>query len=684
VIATGLAGSMLIPAADSPLQWVTRTTRAWGTVYLCVAVLAEGRGRGIRQPLLTGLAQVGWQRASALARLDRRTFLAWGLRYGSAVAAVAAGFLVRLALTAWSGPGLPPYLTYYPAVMTVALLAGFGPGLLASVLAGLTAVTWGLDPIGPLVIGASVNRLGLVIFLGMGLCTSVVAEVYRRARNKAAAYDSEVARRESETKYHFLFNNITEEVHFWQLVRFEDGRIQTWRLVDANPPTLKTWGKTADEIRGRTTDEIFGPGATAHYLPVVEKIMREGVPHSFEDYFPNLGKHFKFTSVPLGDYFITTGTDITDIKKIQDDLREADRRKDDFLAMLSHELRNPLAAINNGIYLLDHGVPGSEPARRAQTVIGRQMKQLSRLVDDLLDMTRISRNKIQLQFERMDLVQVARRAIEDHRGPLEANGLRLDFAAPIEAVWVLADAARVTQMLGNLLLNAGKFTDPGGAVTLEIQARGAEAAVIVTDTGIGMDEAMLSRLFQPFAQADRSLDRSRGGLGLGLALTKGMAELHGGALIASSPGLGQGSRFLLTLPAAPPQARGAESPVSARPARRHRVLVIEDNLDAALTLKLLLELSGHEVTTAHTGGEGIAQAKAQRPEVILCDIGLPDTDGYRVARTLREEPEWQPSCLVAMTGYGQPEDKRRALEAGFDHHLTKPADPEALTRLLAF
>jgi CheY-like chemotaxis protein len=222
-------------------------------------------------------------------------------------------------------------------------------------------------------------------------------------------------------------------------------------------------------------------------------------------------------------------------------------------------------------------------------------------------------------------------------------------------------------------------------VTVEVLAQGPDrAAVAVTDTGIGMDGEMLGRLFQPFEQADRSLDRSRGGLGLGLAVAKGLAELHGGSVTAGSPGLGQGSRFVLSLPTPPGPEPAKAQPPDPAASRPHRILVIEDNLDAALTLKLLLEHSGHEVVTAHTARTGLNKARLHRPEVVFCDIGLPDTDGYAVARTLRAEQEGRPLMLVAMTGYGQDEDKRRALEAGFDHHLTKPANPADLQRLLAF
>jgi signal transduction histidine kinase len=246
-------------------------------------------------------------------------------------------------------------------------------------------------------------------------------------------------------------------------------------------------------------------------------------------------------------------------------LKAADRRKNEFLAILSHELRNPLAAIDNGMYILDHGTPGSEQACRAQAVIGRQVRQLSRLVDDLLDITRISRNKIQLRSESMNLAQLVQRSVEDQRDSFEAKEVRLSFTAPEGPVWIWADPARVTQMMDNLIINAGKFTDPGGRVDVEVLVQGPDrAGVAVTDTGMGMDAEMLGRLFRPFEQADRSLDRTRGGLGLGLAVAKGLAELHGGAVTASSPGLGKGSRFVLTLPAAPGLEPAAVAPAPPR------------------------------------------------------------------------------------------------------------------------
>jgi signal transduction histidine kinase len=682
LIAAGLAGSMLISAVDSPLQWVTRTTRAGGTVYLCVAVLAGRQMGGTRQLTLAGVAHA-WRERSFLAGLDGRTLLAWALRYGSAVAAVAAAFLGRLALAAWFGPGLPPYLTFYPAVLTVALIAGIGPGLLAATLAGLTVAFRVQDAI-----ASSVDRLGLVAFIGMGLFTSLVAELYRRARNKAAAYDREMARRESEAKYHTLFTNMTEEVHVWKLDRDADGRIETWRLVDANPPALRTWGQTLSGVLGRTTDEIFGPGATEHYLPVVRKIMEEGVPHSFEDYFPHLDRHFRFTSVPMGDHFITTGADITDLKQSQAALEDAARRKDDFIALLGHELRNPLAPIGYAVHTLRQGGQDPELVQSVCAIVERQVAHMTRLVDDLLNVSRMSLGKIQLQKETLDLEETVRSVVADYRPSLQESGLALAVHASGEPVRVEADRARIVQTVSNLLHNAVKFTDPGGRIEVAVDvARPGWGRVRVKDSGIGIDPEQLGSLFDPFMQAKETVGRSRGGLGLGLALVKGLVALHGGQVSVRSGGPGQGAEFSIELPllqdsgpAAPPaQAAGGRHPVHPR-----RILVVEDLLDSALTLQLLLQMWGHTVAIAQDGQSGLDQARRFKPDVILCDIGLPGAlSGHDVARTIRATPGLQGIHLVALSGFGTPEDKERARQAGFDSHLTKPVDPAILEPMLA-
>ena len=364
-------------------------------------------------------------------------------------------------------------------------------------------------------------------------------------------------------------------------------------------------------------------------------------------------------------------------------LEEADRSKNQFLAVLSHELRNPLAPIKNSLYILDRAAPGGEHARRAQQVIDRQVTQLSNLVNDLLDVTRITRNKIQLQKERLELNDVVRRTIEDNRSFFEKAQVRLDFAPAPELLHVHADGTRLAQIVSNLLQNAAKFTTAGGNTRVTVAAEGKQATVRVADDGVGIAPETVARLFQPFMQADHSLDRSKGGLGLGLALVKGLVEHHGGSISAHSAGLGEGADFVVRLPlfemAERPEAKNASA---LEPHVRRRVLIIEDNVDAADSLREALELCDHEVSIACDGPEGIAKARGLRPELVLCDIGLPGMDGYEVAHALRADESLKGIALVALSGYALPEDLQRAREAGFDSHLAKPPSIEQLQALL--
>jgi len=368
-------------------------------------------------------------------------------------------------------------------------------------------------------------------------------------------------------------------------------------------------------------------------------------------------------------------------------LAKADINKNHFLAVLSHELRNPLAPITNSLYILDHAVPGGEQAHRAQAVIGRQVAQLARLVDDLLDVTRIARNKIPLQRQRLELGELVRRTMEDHRPQFESNEVHLELAPTSQPVFVNGDSNRLAQMIGNLLQNSAKFTGPGGRtrVSVSTDSEAKQAVVRVTDTGVGMDQEMLARLFQPFAQADATLDRSKGGLGLGLALVKGLVELHGGTIAAHSPGLGQGTEFVVRLPIALEEVAvdGSARSSTLVPGGRRRVLIIEDNIDAADSLREALEFSEHEVEVAYNGPAGIAKAREYKPEVVFCDIGLPGMDGFDVARAFRADDALKGSYLVALSGYALPEDVQRASEAGFDQHLAKPPNLDILEQTLA-
>lgn len=371
-----------------------------------------------------------------------------------------------------------------------------------------------------------------------------------------------------------------------------------------------------------------------------------------------------------------------ELERTNQELLAADERKDQFLAMLAHELRNPVSAIRNAVEIIK--IAPDDPGRvdHAMEVLERQLRHQSHILDDLLDVSRITRGKVLLRRERVDLNAVARETAEDAEQMLEKAGVRVRVDTSPDPVWVQGDRVRLAQVVGNLLHNAAKFTDQGGDVTVCVKAEGDRAVLTVQDSGIGINPEMLPYLFDTFAQADNSLDRTAGGLGLGLALVRGLVELHGGTVRAESAGLQRGAAFTISLPLySGPEDPGARvsEPEDNGP---FRILLIEDNRDAAETLHDLLELNGHEVDLAFSGPAGVEKARALCPDVVLCDIGLPGMDGYSVARELRRTPELSGLRLIAVTGYGQEEARNRAAEAGFDFHLTKPVEPPQLERLL--
>jgi signal transduction histidine kinase/CheY-like chemotaxis protein len=375
--------------------------------------------------------------------------------------------------------------------------------------------------------------------------------------------------------------------------------------------------------------------------------------------------------------------DVTAQRQLVEELRESDRRKSEFIAVLSHELRNPLAAIRTNLYVAEHGRSGDATSRALQ-VIDRQVGQLARMVDDLLDVTRITQNKVHLQRQQVDLDELVRQTIEDNRSTLERSGVRLEAHLGDGPLHVDADAARIAQIVTNLLANAVKFTPSGGTVSVSIAAdRSRQRAVLrVSDTGTGIDPALLGSLFQPFMQADRTLDRTSGGLGLGLALVKGLVDLHGGEVRASSEGLGKGAAFTVLLPLAPAVASSAGGTAGdAASATRRRVLVIEDDADVADGLKAALEVDEHQVVVARSGAEALERARGYHPDVVLCDIGLPGMNGYEVARAFRADDTLRSTLLVALSGYAQADDIDRSLTAGFDVHIAKPPTIDKLHRV---
>jgi PAS domain S-box-containing protein len=488
---------------------------------------------------------------------------------------------------------------------------------------------------------------------------------------------------------------------------------------------ITSWNKGAQRIKGYSAADILGRHFSVFYP---KKVVQQGWPHKELEIAREKGRvedegwRLRKDGTPFwANVVITalrdsTGTligfakitrDLTERKKAEESLsqartelearvaqrtaeltlanqalREADRRKDDFLAMLSHELRGPLAPIRNAVQIMKIPGVGPDAVREARDLLGRQVGNLTRLVDDLLDLSRVSWGKIELRKEHLELSKVFTRAIELAQPAIDAHGHELIVSAPATPLWVVGDIVRLAQVLMNLLENAAKYTPRAGKIWLTAEPNRNDVVIRVRDTGIGIGPELLPRVFDLFVQADRSLARSQGGLGIGLTLVRHLVEMHGGSINAASPGPGEGSEFAIRLPAAKDAEAGAaqdrtlEWAGGTGPPRR--VLVVDDNIDAARSVATLLRLLGHEVDCAHDGNSALERVRAFRPEIVLLDIGLPGMSGHDVARALRADPEFKDLVLIAVTGYGQEEDRRRSRKSGFDFHLTKPVAAESL------
>jgi signal transduction histidine kinase/ActR/RegA family two-component response regulator len=416
----------------------------------------------------------------------------------------------------------------------------------------------------------------------------------------------------------------------------------------------------------------------------------------WEDTFPLRGKDGKYRwflsrAIPIRDAkgnivrWFGTNTDVTEQLAAEESLREADRRKNEFLAMLAHELRNPLAPIRNAVRILQLA-GGDDTIQSVSETMERQVNQLVRMVDDLLDVNRISKGKIELRTSRVELADIVHHAVEAARPNCENRGHDLSIKLPERPVYLDADLARLAQVLANLLNNACKFTSNGGRIALTAETQGDQVVIRVKDNGIGIAPDELPRIFDMFTQVDTSLERSGSGLGIGLTLVKNLVELHGGTVEANSKGLGHGSEFVVRLPLG---AAGLEparpEPTDAKPAAivSRRILIVDDNRDSARTMAMLLKLSGHETHTAFDGLEAVAAAETLRPHVILLDIGLPGLNGYETAITIRDQSWGKDILLIAVTGWGQDDDRQKAKYAGFNAHLVKPVDHASLAKLLA-
>jgi PAS domain S-box-containing protein len=465
------------------------------------------------------------------------------------------------------------------------------------------------------------------------------------------------------------------------------------RFVYVNKALLDLWGLQLADAVGRNFFDLKYPDELAARLQSqIQQVFdtRKGIIDETAYTSPTgAGGYYEYIFRPVldteGNVELVVGStrDITTRKQTEDALKEADRRKTEFLAMLAHELRNPLAPIRSALHLLRLPGGSAQSAEPVYELMDRQVTQMVRLIDDLLDVSRIAQGKIALRPERVDLAAVVQHAIETVRPLCITSEHELTVSMPGKAVQMNADPARLTQVVGNLLNNACKFTPPGGRIHLEVELSGDDVVIRVADSGVGIDPGELSRIFEMFTQLDTSIEQARAGLGIGLTLVKDLVEKHGGSVEARSGGLGEGSEFLVRLPRdnGLPLITPQEPDASAVESIALRILVVDDNLDAVETLGMLLKLSGHEVHTAHDGLEAVEKAARLQPDVVLLDIGLPKLDGYEVARRILEQRETDVT-LVAMTGWGQEDDRRRSKEAGFDAHLVKPVGYRDLTKLL--
>lgn len=396
-------------------------------------------------------------------------------------------------------------------------------------------------------------------------------------------------------------------------------------------------------------------------------------------------RKYSADDLPVAEDFARRAAIALENARLYEEAKEADRRKDEFLATLAHELRNPLAPVRNALDIMGKAGVDAKASSKALTVIDRQITHMTRLIEDLLDLSRLMRGKVQLRPERLYLRDVIERAIETARPLIDSHGHKLVVSLPKGPVELYADPVRLDQIISNLLNNAAKYTEPKGVIRLVAKTRGEELVIKIRDTGIGIDPKLLPHLFDLFRQAESSLNRSHGGLGIGLTIVRSLVEMHGGRVEARSDGLGTGAAFVVNLPIQKKQASAPEiicTDPERNPNPRYRILVVDDNVDAAEMLSMLLQLDGHEVYAVHDGKAALSAAQAHRPDVILLDIGLPELNGYEVAKWLRSHEAFRRTFVIAMTGFGQERDCQQSLESGCDAHLTKPVAPQLLREFL--
>ncbi len=582
-------------------------------------------------------------------------------------------------------PGQFPFVTTFSAVAVVAYIGGWLPALLSAVFGFLAC---GLlftplaqaTPVQEQVVGFGVYAVTCSVLIVLAESTrsaqrTLYAE-HERLRTTLASIGDGVITTDAEARVAYM-NGVAEALTGW----------------------------TQADAEGRPLDEVFSI-VDEHTQRSVEtpaaRALRDGAIAGLASHTVLLSKDSRRipiddSAAPIRDRSgrivgcVLIFRDVTERRRADRELAEsraslqaADRRKDEFLATLAHELRNPLAPMRNSLEILRLARENKPVADQAVATMERQIDQMVHLVDDLLDVARISRGKIQLRRERVELRTVALQAVELCRPLAESQRHDVRVSLPAEPLYLQADAVRLSQVLSNLIHNACKYTEPGGRIELVAEARGDELVVAVRDTGVGIPVEMLPRIFEMFTQVDQTLERAQGGLGIGLTLAKELVEMHGGTIEARSEGPGCGTEMIVRLPLvvdSPADRERASSP-SGEASRSWRILVVDDNKDSADSLSMLLALRGHTMSTVHDGPEALEEAERFRPELVLLDIGLPRMNGLEVCRRIREQAWGKSMIVVALTGWGQEEDRAKSKEAGFDHHLVKPVQIGELSRLI--
>jgi PAS domain S-box-containing protein len=598
----------------------------------------------------------------------------WWVGYVVALLLVGAMAGLRIALAPVAGVQ-NPLLAFLLVIVLAGYLGGRGPALVAVAGSVIAAhlVYW---PIARALLGVGGWVVHILVFSTVGL---LLAEGIHWLQQATRALS------DSEHRLRSILDKAAAVVFL---------KDRAGRYAYVNSEVLRVSGFRPEQFIGKTEHEIFPPRIADAMRANDLRVWESGAPITTEESLSYNGgptHHYIATKFLLEDSegkpYLLCGimTDITRQKRTEEALRLADRRKDIFLATLAHELRNPLAPIRHAVTLLKMPGLSREDAARARDIIDRQSQLMGRLLDDLLDVSRITRGSLELRMRTLDVASVIEPAVESVRPLMEARRHTVTIDVPPTPMYVQADAVRLSQVVANLLTNAAKYTEPGGRITLRAHRDGQTVVLRVIDTGIGIEPELLPHIFEMFSQGKSELQHAEGGLGIGLALVRGLLELHGGSVEARSEGPGRGSEFIVRLPAvtAPASADSSrDNGASAGSQTRCRILVADDNRDAADSLGILLEGAGHHVRKAYDGRAALEAAEAFRPDVVLLDIGMPGMDGYEVARRIRAQRWGREMTLVALTGWGQSQDRERARAAGFDHHITKPLEPERLANLL--